>query len=297
MTEKLKPMRTDREKLGILLAAWEKKPNIMLSCAGANTTGVVAKWIKDALVGVPAQGTTDGDQLCIARADIALLSNAMREACEFLMETKYGSPARSPGHNARVRLERALELVGVVPAEGEPASASDLVKIAAELHRAKWQFDLQDETRLTMSEARQLVIRAFEQMHRIGDMALKMRDAAKSQSPAEKASDDYNQGYNAGVEWATKQYSQPERVELPADGSPPAWCCKGAAPAAACRCAIEEGELVRLRAQVERLTAAVSGLFAGGFIEAGVRESDQWSQELDVRIGHLKSALPSTEKK
>jgi hypothetical protein len=183
------------------------------------------------------------------------------------------------------------------PAEGEPASASDLVKIAAELHRAKWQFDLQDETRLTMSEARQLVIRAFEQMHRIGDMALKMRDAAKSQSPAEKASDDYNQGYNAGVEWATKQYSQPERVELPADGSPPAWCCKGAAPAAACRCAIEEGELVRLRAQVERLTAAVSGLFAGGFIEAGVRESDQWSQELDVRIGHLKSALPSTEKK
>jgi hypothetical protein len=91
--------------------------------------------------------------------------------------------------------------------------------------------------------------------------------------------------------------TQPETGELPADGSPPAWCCKGAAPAAACRCAIEEGELVRLRAQVERLTAAVSGLFAGGFIEAGVRESDQWSQELDVRIGHLKSALPSTEKK
>jgi hypothetical protein len=75
------------------------------------------------------------------------------------------------------------------PAEGEPASASDLVKIAAELHRAKWQFDLQDETRLTMSEARQLVIRAFEQMHRIGDMALKMRDAAKSQSPAASDAD------------------------------------------------------------------------------------------------------------
>jgi NTP pyrophosphatase (non-canonical NTP hydrolase) len=59
MTEELKPMRTDREKLEILMAAWEKKPNIMLSCAGANTTGVVAKWIKDALVGVPAQRASD----------------------------------------------------------------------------------------------------------------------------------------------------------------------------------------------------------------------------------------------
>lgn len=32
---------------------------------------------------------------------------------------------------------------------------------------------------------------------------------ASRSSPAEKAGDDYNQGYNAGVEWATKQYSQP----------------------------------------------------------------------------------------
>ena len=36
------------------------------------------------------------------------MRKAMTEACDFLAERAYGSPARSPGHNARVRLESAL---------------------------------------------------------------------------------------------------------------------------------------------------------------------------------------------
>lgn len=44
----------------------------------------------------------------------------------------------------------------------------DLTKLAAELHRAKWQF----------SEDKDL--RPFNELHRIGDIAIKMRDAAKA---------------------------------------------------------------------------------------------------------------------
>jgi hypothetical protein len=33
---------------------------------------------------------------------------AAREACDLLAERTYGNPARSPGHNARIRLEGAL---------------------------------------------------------------------------------------------------------------------------------------------------------------------------------------------
>lgn len=36
------------------------------------------------------------------------LRDAMTEACDLLAERKYGSPARSPGHNARLCLEAAL---------------------------------------------------------------------------------------------------------------------------------------------------------------------------------------------
>ena len=39
---------------------------------------------------------------------IEALKTAMREACDFLAERAHGSPARSPGHNARVRLESTL---------------------------------------------------------------------------------------------------------------------------------------------------------------------------------------------
>jgi hypothetical protein len=38
------------------------------------------------------------------------LRAAMKEACDLLAERTHGSPARSPGHNARLRLEAALVL-------------------------------------------------------------------------------------------------------------------------------------------------------------------------------------------
>src|SRR4051812_15479341 len=47
--------------------------------------------------------------------------------------------------------------------------------------------------------------------------------------------------------------SPAEKAGLPADGSPPDWCCKGAAPAALCRCSVEEGEIARLRIDNARL--------------------------------------------
>lgn len=48
------------------------------------------------------------DKLCVVEADLGLLRNAVAEAIELLVERKHGNPARSPGHNARLILERAL---------------------------------------------------------------------------------------------------------------------------------------------------------------------------------------------
>jgi hypothetical protein len=59
-------------------------------------------------------------------------------------------------------------------------SKAALTKLAAECHRAKWQFDFSDENRLPVSQARDMVRRAFGELHRIGDLALKYRDAVSS---------------------------------------------------------------------------------------------------------------------
>jgi hypothetical protein len=56
---------------------------------------------------------------------------------------------------------------------------SDLTKLAAECHRAKWEFDLNENYTPSRAVARDLIIKAFNELHRIGDMALKMRDASK----------------------------------------------------------------------------------------------------------------------
>lgn len=55
-----------------------------------------------------------------------------------------------------------------------------LTKIAAECHRAKWQFDFSDENRLPVGQARDMVKRAFGELHRIGDLALKLRNEPDS---------------------------------------------------------------------------------------------------------------------
>lgn len=52
-----------------------------------------------------------------------------------------------------------------------------LTAIAAECHRAKWQFSTGDDVRLPAAEARDLVMKAFDELHRIGDLALKARAA------------------------------------------------------------------------------------------------------------------------
>lgn len=55
-----------------------------------------------------------GDFNDLGKLELALnqrdrLTAAIKEACDLLAERKYGSNARSPGHNARLLLERALE--------------------------------------------------------------------------------------------------------------------------------------------------------------------------------------------
>lgn len=42
---------------------------------------------------------------------LTVLIDAAREACDLLAERKHGSPARSPGHNARLVLESAIREV------------------------------------------------------------------------------------------------------------------------------------------------------------------------------------------
>lgn len=66
------------------------------------------------------------------------------------------------------------------PAPEAPAASpltGELTKIAAECHRTKWQFDFSDENRLPIGRARDMVKRAFCELQRIGDLALKARDA------------------------------------------------------------------------------------------------------------------------
>jgi NTP pyrophosphatase (non-canonical NTP hydrolase) len=63
--------------------------------------------------------------------------------------------------------------------------ASDLVKLAAECHRAKWVFQVDEEAPPRAHEARQLVVKAFDELHRIGDMAREMYDKARRRSQPE----------------------------------------------------------------------------------------------------------------
>lgn len=65
---------------------------------------------------------------------------------------------------------------------------SALTRLAAELHRAKWQFDLSEDYQPAKATARALIAKAFNELHRIGDMALKFRDEAKD-TPAGQRQD------------------------------------------------------------------------------------------------------------
>jgi hypothetical protein len=65
-------------------------------------------------------------------------------------------------------------------AGGMREAKSVLTEIAAECHRAKWEFDLSDDYRPTPAVARSLITKGFAELHRIGDRALKLRDALKT---------------------------------------------------------------------------------------------------------------------
>ena len=61
---------------------------------------------------------------------------------------------------------------------------SDLTKLGAECHRTKWQFDLNEEYQPTRAEARALIDKAFYEIDRLGNLALKMRDEVRKTSRA-----------------------------------------------------------------------------------------------------------------
>jgi hypothetical protein len=58
----------------------------------------------------------------------------------------------------------------------------DLIKLAAECHRSKWQFGVDEESRPTRREAISLLNHAFDELHRIGDLAMQMKDALKEEA-------------------------------------------------------------------------------------------------------------------
>ncbi|UGY15255.1 hypothetical protein HAP48_0043140 [Bradyrhizobium septentrionale] len=64
------------------------------------------------------------------------LRDSIVEACDLLAERKYGSPARSPGHNARLLLERALENVPKAPATPGADAARTISELRAGLQAA-----------------------------------------------------------------------------------------------------------------------------------------------------------------
>lgn len=73
-------------------------------------------------------------------------------------------------------------------------AASELTNVAADCHRAKWAYDT-SERRLAASEAKHLVARAFDDLHRIGNAAIKAREyfyklqgeAAQAPTPSNEA--------------------------------------------------------------------------------------------------------------
>lgn len=59
---------------------------------------------------------------------------------------------------------------------------ADLIGLAADCHRSKWEFDLSEDFKPTAKYARTLILKAFDELHRIGDRAIRAKDAALPQS-------------------------------------------------------------------------------------------------------------------
>ena len=92
-----------------------------------------------------------------------VLRTAIREACDLLAERTYGSPARSPGHNARLRLEAALT--------GTPETAADRPRTSVGRPRAflAWAVDIFGSvTKLRYERLMRFVEEAIELAHADG---------------------------------------------------------------------------------------------------------------------------------
>lgn len=103
------------------------------------------------------------DQLCIVAADLSVLRTAVREACALLSERTYGSPARSPGHNARLVLERGLKMAPepsvkrLIPDVAQPTPETRGAAIAAVMAEAYSMIGLE----LTIPQARRIAMAAL----------------------------------------------------------------------------------------------------------------------------------------
>lgn len=65
--------------------------------------------VGDVAVTYTAGSKQFGDDVIVVLDDIKTMRAAMRDACDLLAERTHGSPARSPAHNARLRLEATLD--------------------------------------------------------------------------------------------------------------------------------------------------------------------------------------------
>lgn len=63
-------------------------------------------------------------------------------------------------------------------------SREKLINMAADCHRSKWQFDLNEDYRPTAGAARDLILKAFRELHRIGDVAIKAYSDLHPKDPA-----------------------------------------------------------------------------------------------------------------
>lgn len=73
-------------------------------------------------------------------------------------------------------MDTAKEIVRRALVPPPAGRISDLTKLADECHQAKWQFDLSEDYQPSKAAARGLIKKAFEELHRIGDLAMKMCD-------------------------------------------------------------------------------------------------------------------------
>lgn len=111
-------------------------------------------------------GKRDGYESAVQDFDLATGGDG-----EFKGSTIPGETVDVPAMKARTiaRFERLRSQL--VRAKGE------ITKLAAECHRAKWQFDLSEDFTPTRQAGKALAAKAFQELHRIGDIAIVAKTA------------------------------------------------------------------------------------------------------------------------